>query len=99
MLPFTLIFIFVLWALGFMLIERASMLSGIVAIGCFVLPIPLVTTPLEFILENAGTLSDSTIALTSTSQSYFVLIDVFFLFISLINQWNIVTGIKRKPDD
>lgn len=99
LLPLSIIIVIVLWSLGFMLIERKTLLSGIVGIGCFVLCIPILTTALEYITESGGTVASATLALSATTKSQLVLVDVFFLFIALMNGWMIVTGGKTKADD
>jgi hypothetical protein len=99
LLPISLIFIFALWALGFMMMEARSMLKAMVSFACFLLPITILTSPLEYVTDITGTLAQSTLSLTTNTKAYWVLIDVFFWIISLMNLWLIVTGKKTKDED
>jgi hypothetical protein len=97
--PIGIAFVWVLWAYGFMLMEGASPLNGMITISCYILPIPILTLPLEYITEVSGTMATATLALSTTTLSQWILIDVFFLFLALLNMWMIVTGRKKKPKD
>ncbi|OLD04459.1 hypothetical protein AUG19_02295 [archaeon 13_1_20CM_2_54_9] len=97
LLPLSLIIVLILWMLGFMLIERKTLISGIVAIACFLFPILIFGSALEYITENSGTVASTTLILSSTTQGQLVLMDVFFLFIALLNGWNIING--RNPEE
>ena len=85
-----------LWVFGFMLIEREKLLSGMVSIACFLFPILILTSPLEYVTENSGVVAATSLTLSATTKGQFVLIDVFFLFIALMNEWSIVTTTRAK---
>jgi hypothetical protein len=97
--PLGLFFVTILWIYGFIQMEKATLLPSMISISCFILPIPIITTAIEYITENSGTLATATLTLSTTTESQLVLIDVFFLFLALLNAWNIVTGHKKKADD
>lgn len=97
--PLDVEFVLVLWILGFIFMESDNMLTGIICIGCFVLPIATLTGALEYVTETAGIMSTATLPLSTASAAKWVLMDVFFLFMALVNEWFIVTGRKKKPDD
>jgi hypothetical protein len=99
LLPISLVFIFALWTIGFMLMEARSMLKGMISFACFLLPIAILTSPLEYVGDATGTLATSTLALTTNTMAYWVLIDVFFWIIALLNLFLIVTGKKTKDED
>ena len=94
--PLGLNLIIILWIFGFMLIERQSLLSGMVSIACFLFPILIMTSNLEYITESAGVVAATSLTLSATTKGQFVLIDVFFLFISLMNEWSIVTRTRAR---
>jgi len=91
-LPLSLIIVLVLWTLGFLLIDRKTLITGIVSIACFLFPILIFTSALEYVTENSGVITSTSLALSATTQGQLVLMDVFFLFISLVNSWEIVTA-------
>jgi hypothetical protein len=97
-LALSLFVVLVLWIMGFYLMERKTMITGIVSIACFLFPILILVSPLEYITENSGIVASATLALSSTTQGQLVLIDVFFLFVSLVNGWEIVTGVRAKNE-
>jgi hypothetical protein len=99
LLPLGLFFITILWAYGFMLMEGASKLNGMITISCYILPIPILALPLEYVTETSGVVTAATLSLSTTTLSQWMLIDVFFLFMALLNMWMIVTGHKKKRDD
>ena len=84
LLPLTLIFVFVSWALAFMLMDRQRV-SRMTSAGIFTITIPMLSPPLEYVTENGGTLASVTLSLSSTTIGYLVLFNVFFLIISLVN--------------
>lgn len=95
----SILIVLVLWSLGFMLMEWKNLVAGIVSIACFLFPILIFTSNLEYVTENAGTIASSTLALSSTTQSQLVLFDVFFLFIALVNTWYTISGVRQARKD
>ena len=80
----TLFVVIAFWFLGFYLMDRGQ-IGRMSSIGCYILAIPLLTTNLEYVTENSGTITTSTLALSTLLQSTLVLVDVFFLFMALVS--------------
>ena len=85
--PLGIFFVLCLGILSLKLIEGRDAFK-IVAIGCWSVIILILVSPLEYVVEVNGVLSNTTLALTATTTGYAVLFSVFMEILMLYYTWD-----------